>query len=130
MIIDTSVIMAILLDEPEAEPFAALMDGSKKCQMSAGSSIELTAVLVRRQPNVSIDKLDALLRRLRIEIVPVTVEQGQIGREAYRRFGVGTGHKAHLNFGNCFAYALAKATGEPLLFKGDDFTHTDIVAAA
>jgi ribonuclease VapC len=97
--------------------------------MSAASYLETSIVIDRsRDPRPS-RQFDLLLHEAGIEIVPVTVEQARIAREAYRDFGKGSGHPAGLNFGDCFAYALATDRGEPLLYKGDDFVHTDIRSA-
>lgn len=130
MIIDTSAIMAILLNEPEREPFTKAIGRAPRRLFSAGSWVELAAVLTRG-PGRVLDPayVSRLIQSLGFEIVPVTVEQAAVGHAAYREYGLGTAHPAHLNFGDCFAYALAKATGEPLLFKGDDFSETDIVSA-
>ena len=97
--------------------------------MSAGTLIELTAVVVRRAPHLREIEPERALADFDIEIEPVTLAQVAIAQGAYRAYGRGTTHAADLNFGDCFAYALAKATGEPLLFKGDDFIHTDVAAA-
>jgi len=128
VIIDTSAIMAIALDEPERQGFIGAIADAQACRMSAGTWIELNVVITRRYPDKAM-VIEAILRNAGIVIEPVTVEQAELGREAYRLFGQGTGHRARLNFGDCFAYALARATGEPLLFKGDDFIHTDVIAA-
>ncbi|MEG3088209.1 type II toxin-antitoxin system VapC family toxin [Sphingomonas sp. PB4P5] len=130
MIIDSSAIMAILLGEPEREALLAALVRAPTRIMSAGTWIELAAVMTRGQGRLlPIDDLNVLVSTFSIEIVPVTAAQGKIGHEAYRRYGLGTQDPAKLNFGDCFAYALAKETGDPLLFKGDDFTHTDITSA-
>ena len=129
MIVDTSALMAILLLEPDAATFATAMADATSRSMSAGSWIEITAGLARCHPALSVHEPERSARSIGIEIVPITPEQALIGDAAYRRFGRGTGHPASLNFGDCFAYALSRATGEPLLFKGDDFTHTDVLAA-
>ena len=127
MIIDTSAIIAILAAEPEAPSFIAKMS-AEACLLSAGTLIELSAILTRRGI-ASEEDLHRLLRVARISIEPVTSEQAWIGFDAYRRYGIGSQHSARLNFGDCFAYALAKATGEPLLFKGKDFARTDVLVA-
>lgn len=98
-------------------------------RISAGSVIELTAVLVRRFAHLATSEPEHLIRELGIQIMPVTPEQAEIGQAAYRRYGRGTKHAANLNFGDCFAYALAKVNGESLLFKGNDFSRTDVAAA-
>lgn len=86
-------------------------------------------VVDRLEDPVATRRVDDLVATLGIEIVPVTAEHVTLGRAAYRDFGRGSGHRARLNFGDCFAYALARATAEPILFKGDDFTHTDVIPA-
>ncbi|MEG3179438.1 type II toxin-antitoxin system VapC family toxin [Sphingomonas sp. LT1P40] len=129
MIVDTSAIMAILLDEPEQERFVRAMMLAPSRRISAGGWIELSVVLTRRK-NPDLDsRLDQLLEVTPVEIAPANADQARIGAAAYRRYGHGSGHPADLNFGDCFAYALAKSTREPLLFKGDDFIHTDITPA-
>lgn len=128
MIVDTSAILAILLDEPERERYRTLITGTT-ASVSAASLVELQAVLTRRFGGQFDDQAARLLKELRMIVLSVTAEQAVIGRDAYRTYGVGTGHPAHLNYGDCFAYALSKATGEPLLFKGDDFIHTDVARA-
>ncbi len=131
MIVDSSAIMALLLEEPEQASFTHAMTNATVRKLSAGNWIELGAVLSRHPARDKITAtLDTIMRDVAITIEPVTVEQAAIGHAAYRKFGRGTGHKAAFNFGDCFAYALAKATGEPLLFKSDDFSQTDIVSAA
>lgn len=129
MIVDTSAIMAILLDEPDQAEIALKLKSGFPRRISAGNWIELTVVVTRRADPILRAKLDALLVLAPIEIAPVTTEQGRLGEQAYREYGQGSGHPARLNFGDCFAYALAKATGEPLLSKGDDFAQTDVIAA-
>ncbi|WP_213980597.1 type II toxin-antitoxin system VapC family toxin [Sphingomonas sp. dw_22] len=128
MIVDTSAIMAILIDEPERPAFVEKLARASVRQVSAGSWIELSAVQVRGNRDYQ-QALDVLAAEFSLAIAPVTVEQARIGHEAYRKFGMGSGHSARLNFGDCFAYALARATGQPLLYKGDDFARTDIIAA-
>lgn len=128
MIVDTSAIMAILLGEPDAPRFANAMFDADRNAVSAGSWIELSAVLVRGRHDLG-NQLQALVDHAGLVIEPLTQDQGHIGHQAYREFGQGSGHRARLNFGDCFAYALARDTGEPLLFKGDDFIHTDITPA-
>ena len=128
MILDTSVLIAVLLDEPEKPEFSRKMLEQSPCQLSAGSWIEVSAVLTRRDDDRTA-ALYELVDLFDITIAPVTAEQARIGHDAYRLYGRGTGHPANLNFGDCFAYALARATGEPLLFKGEDFIHTDVVVA-
>ncbi len=129
MIIDTSAIMAILLGEAEALDFATAMADADQCLVSAGSWIEIAAVMTRRKADLQV-ALDELTQKTALQIVPVDIDQARIGHNAYRQYGRGTGHPANLNFGDCFAYALSRATGEGLLFKGEDFIHTDVAAAA
>ena len=130
MIIDTSALVAILRDEPEARHFAEAIEGADERRISAATYVEVGAVIDGGRDPVASRLVDRLLDTAQIVIEPVTEAQARIAREAYRDFGKGSGHAARLNFGDCFAYALAKATGEPLLFKGDDFGQTDVVAAA
>lgn len=126
MIVDTSVLVAILRDEPEAAAFVEAIRGAQSRRISAATYVELGIVIDGKgDPGASL-LLDELLTGLEIAIEPVTVSQARIAREANRRFGRGSGGGAHLNFGDCFAYALARELGEPLLFKGDDFGKTDI----
>jgi len=129
MIIDTSAIVAILRQEPEARRFAEAIEAAPVRRISATTYVEIGAVIDGARDPVASRLVDELLARAGIIIEPVTAAQARIAREAYRDFGKGSGHAAGLNFGDCFAYALAKATGEPLLFKGDDFSHTDVAAA-
>ncbi len=129
MIVDTSAIIAILIGEPDQDVLTRILALAPSRQMSAGSWVELEVVLSRRRDRSLRPRLDALLKLFPIDIAPVTAEQAEIGAVAYRTYGKGN-HPARLNFGDCFAYALAKSTGQPLLFKGDDFIHTDITPAA
>ena len=129
MIIDTSAIMAILLAEPEREAFTRIIFSASDPMMSTATSVELAAVIIRRKPHLS-EAADRLIRTASITLSPLSIEQAKIAAEAYARFGRGTRHPAKLNFGDCFSYALAKDTGQPLLYKGKDFKKTDIAAAA
>jgi len=129
MIIDTSVVIAILRYEPEAPSFARAIEAAPDRRISAVNFVEAAAVIDGSRDPVASRRLDDLFREARLAIEPVTVAQARIAREAYRDFGKGSRHPAKLNFGDCFAYALAKASGEPLLFKGRDFAHTDIMPA-
>ena len=129
MILDTSAVIAILRGEPEAQRFSQIVEEDETSRMSVASYVEAGAVMdAARSPLVS-RQLDEFVRIARVVIEPVTVEQGKIAREAYRDFGLGSGHPARLNFGDCFVYALAKTTGELLLFKGSDFGRTDVEGA-
>jgi ribonuclease VapC len=126
VIVDTSAIVAILRDEAGAEVFSRIMAGSPIVRVSAGTYVELGVVIDGMRDPVLSGAVDRLLEESRIRIEPVTVTQARIARTAYQRFGKGSGHAARLNFGDCFAYALARDLREPLLFKGDDFKLTDI----
>ena len=130
MIIDTSALLAILRDEPEALSCARAIEEAEVRRMSAGNMLEAAIVIDASGDPVASRRLDELIEVAGIIIEPVTAEQARIGREAYRDFGRGRGHPAQLNFGDCFAYALAKTTGETLLFKGQDFSHTDLRPAS
>jgi ribonuclease VapC len=129
VIVDSSALVAILRDEPDAAVYTAAIEDVSNCRISAATFLE-TAIVIDsgRNPIVS-RRLDDLLREALIGIEPVSEEQARIARQAYRDYGRGSGHPARLNFGDCFAYALARATGEPLLFKGEEFRHTDIASA-
>ena len=126
MIVDTSALLAILRDEPESAACAAAIEAAATRRMSAGTLLEAAIVIDASGDPVATRKLDELIRAANIQVEPVTAEHVAIGRQAYRDFGRGSGHPAQLNFGDCFAYALAVATDEPLLFKGADFGHTDV----
>ncbi len=129
MIVDTSALIAILRAEPEASACAEAIESASACRLSAASYVEVGAVIDRAGDAIASRRVDELLALAGIGIEPVTAGQAQIAREAYRDFGKGSGHPAGLNFGDCFSYALAKATGEPLLFKGGDFQQTDVACA-
>ena len=126
MIIDTSAIVAILRDEPEASACANAIANTSSRRVSAVNYVEAAVVIDGNRDPVASRRFDDLFREGNLVVEHVTEAQARIAREAYRDFGKGTGHRAGLNFGDCFAYALAKATGEPILFKGDDFKHTDL----
>ena len=129
MIVDSSALIAILRAEPDAEVFANALDKPGPRRISAGTYVELGIVVdAKRNPSAS-RHVDQLIEEAGIEIEPVTERQARIAREAYRDFGRGSGHPAQLNYGDCFSYALAKDLAEPLLFKGKDFTHTDVRSA-
>lgn len=129
MIVDTSAIMAIIRDEVDAARYVTALSISTSTRISAGTWIELGTVLTRTADDAATAIGDRLFDIFAITIEAVTPLQAQIAREAYREFGRGTTHEANLNFGDCFAYSLAKHTGEPLLYKGNDFSKTDIVPA-
>lgn len=130
MIVDTSALIAILRDEPEAPGFSRAIAGSADARISAVSYVEAAAVLDRADDPLPGRELDRLLEVAGVTIEPLTVAQARTARAAYRDFGRGSGHPASLNVGDCFSYALATATAEPLLFKGEDFSHTDVTLAA
>jgi ribonuclease VapC len=125
MVIDSSAALAILLGEAENELFAAAIDAGTTRLMSAVSVFETSIVVEARKGPAAGRELDLFLHRGRVDIVPFNAHQLELARNACRRYGEGY-HRAALDFGDCCAYALAAASGEPLLFKGDDFTHTDI----
>ncbi len=129
MIIDSSALVAILRAEPDAARFAQALNDATQRRLSAVSFVETAIVIDGSRSPVASRALDDLIRDTRIVIQPVTEAQARLAREAYRDFGRGSGHPARLNFGDCFAYALAHATGEPLLFKGADFTRTNVKSA-
>lgn len=126
VIVDSSAWVAILRGEPEGVEFLRLIDEAAYVGMSATTYLETAIVIDGARDAVASRRLDELLAEARAMIEPVTAEQARIAREAYRDFGRGSGHRAKLNFGDCFAYALAKVKREPLLCKGDDFAHTDL----
>jgi ribonuclease VapC len=129
MVIDTSAIVAILFDEPERASFDRLIADAGVRLISAVGRVEAAFVVEGRKGEAGRERLDRFFRLTGAEIVAVSAEQADLAVEAFRRFGKGR-HPARLNIGDCFAYALAKTTGEPLLFKGGDFPLTDIAAAA
>lgn len=129
MIVDTSALVAVLAREPERDRFVDLIHASPTARMSAASYLETAIVIDRLGDPVLSRRLDELIGALEVEVVDVTAGQARIARDAYRDFGRGSGHRAHLDFGDCLAYALAREQRDTLLFKGDDFTHTDIRAA-
>lgn len=128
MIVDSSAIVAILSDESDARELARAMEEAQDRRISVANYVEAAMVVdSRRNPALS-RRLDDFLRETQLLFEPVSAEQARIAREAYRDFGKGR-HRAGLNFGDCFAYALAKDKREPLLFKGDDFRRTDVEVA-
>lgn len=130
MIVDSSAIVAILLDEPDGARLAAAIASAPRAAMSAATYVECAVVADRRTGPAGRERFDRVLDLLGIELAPLTAPQARIAREAYRRFGRGSGHPAKLNLGDAFSYALAAESGQPLLFVGDDFTQTDLIAAA
>ena len=132
MVIDTSALIAIAWDEPERERFQDVIEREAVRLISAASVIEASIVVICRAGQAAaapaVEALGELIEQLGLEIEPVTPQQVRIAQIAYRTYGKGL-HAAGLNFGDCFTYALAKATGRPLLFKGADFTKTDLLIA-
>lgn len=129
MIVDSSVLVAIARREPDFERYVRVLAGAPRRRISAASYVETSIVVEGSRRQHEIEIFDETLEQLGIEIEPFTAAHALAARKAYRRFGRGSGHPARLNFGDCFSYALAKSTGEPLLFQGDDFVHTDIRSA-
>jgi ribonuclease VapC len=128
-VVDSSAVIAILRQERDADIYLDAIDVAEVLRMSAANHLEAAIVIDRARDPVASRRFDQFVAEAGIRVDPVTPSQARIAREAYRDYGKGSGHKASLNFGDCFAYALAKETGEPLLFKGDDFGNTDIATA-
>ena len=128
MIVDTSAILAIGLGEPEQKKFLNLIQDSEENYISAVSYLELSMVALKRGDVLSERRMEQLLEKLNIVIAPISVVQAKIAKDAFRDFGKGR-HKAGLNLGDCFSYALARERKEPLLFKGNYFSKTDITSA-
>jgi ribonuclease VapC len=126
LIVDTSALVAILKDEPEADLLTRSLLIADVALLSAASFVEVAMVIDGRRDAVASHQLDNLITHARIRIEPVDEAQTVVARQAFRDYGKGSGHPAKLNFGDCFSYALASVTGHPLLFKGDDFGHTDV----
>ncbi len=129
MVIDTSALVAVLTDEPERRLINEAIEADPKRLMSAATLLECALVIESRLGEHGGRELDLLLHRASVQIVAVDLDQAELARRAWRRFGHGR-HPAGLNYGDCFSYALAVASGEPLLFKGDDFGRTDLAAVA
>jgi len=129
MIVDCSTLVAILRAEPEQSAYARIIAAAGGARLSAVSYLETAVVIDHARDPVTSRVLDPFLVANPIEIEAMTPKQARIARDAYRDFGKGSAHAAQLNFGDCLTYALAKAWGEPLLFKGGDFTHTDLEPA-
>ena len=128
MILDTSAVVAILFGEPEAEEFSKILSNADVCRISVANRLELAMVLDRQANLETAREAENLLRDACVIAEPVSLQQGIMARQAYFDFGRGR-HSAKLNYGDCFAYALSKAMDEPLLFKGNDFTKTDVRSA-
>ncbi len=129
MIIDSSAVLAILFGEPDAAAHAGAIVAAEVRRISAANWLETAIRIDSGSGAIGSNAFDDFIREASIEVIPVTHEQARLARSAYRAYGKGSGHPAQLNFGDCFAYGLAKASGEPLLFKGDDFAATDIQSA-
>ena len=129
MVIDSSALLAILLDEPEALEFLRIIKDSPSRRISAASFLETGMVLRRDSSGQRQQLYEDLIVALRLSIAPVTEQQARTALAAFAVYGKGHGHPAGLNFGDCLAYALANVFAEPLLFKGNDFSFTDIQAA-
>ncbi len=126
MIVDSSALVAILTKEPTRAGLLAALIAAPSTTISAGTLLEVGIVVDRRGDATLSRRLNDLIASFAIEVRDVTAEQAAIGRAAYRDYGKGSQHPAQLNYGDCFAYALARVTGEPLLYVGNDFTHTDL----
>lgn len=127
MVIDTSALLAILLDEPERRSFNEAIEAAGSCLLSVASFVEASLVLESRHGAEGVRELDRFLERAGIEIVGVDARQGLLAREAFSRYGRGR-HAAGLSFGDCFPYALARTLSQPLLHKGEDFSRTDVAS--
>ena len=129
MIVDSSALVAILLNEEDGVALSLVLDSPQVVRMSAASYLE-TSIVIDKYRDVALSAiLDDMILDSEIVIEPVTPEQARVARQAYRDYGKGSGHPAQLNFGDCFSYALARDKREPILFKGDDFIHTDLRSA-
>lgn len=126
MVIDTSALLAILQREPERRTLIEAIESADVSRLSVASFVETSIVIESRYGAEGLRDLDRFLSRARIELIPVDHEQGQLARSAFSRFGKGR-HRAGLNYGDCFSYAAAISVGEPLLCRGDDFIHTDVL---
>jgi ribonuclease VapC len=129
VIVDTSALVAILRDEEDAAELAHIMASAARSRLSAATWLEAAIVIDSSGDPVASRRYDDLVAEVGCQMVEVTPEQAAVARAAYRDYGKGSGHRAQLNYGDCFSYALARVTGEPLLFKGDDFSSTDIADA-
>jgi ribonuclease VapC len=126
MILDTSAVMSILNDESDARIFAEAIFSAESIKMSAATFFECSMVVDGKRSTELSWSFDDFMQQAEVEIIPLSISQAHLARTAFRAYGRGSGSPARLNFGDCFAYALAAETGEPLLFKGNDFVHTDI----
>jgi ribonuclease VapC len=129
LIVDSSAMVAMLKEEPESGLFMEILTNADRLEMSAATYLETGIVADRSKNSLLSGRVDQVIEAFGIVIVPVTESQAKLARAAYRKFGKHSGHPAQLNFGDCFAYALAMERGVQLLFKGDDFAQTDVVSA-
>ncbi len=129
MIVDTSALIAVLRDEDDADTYRSALARSSDTAISAATWVETAVVVDANRDPVLSRRLDQLQRDADITLEPLTAEQAALARQAYREFGRGSGHPARLNLGDCYSYTLAAGTGRALLFKGDDFSHTDLASA-
>jgi ribonuclease VapC len=128
MVVDTSALLAILLGEPERDRFIDLLADAHDPLLSAASLVEASIVMLAKTGSYGVSDLDDLIASAAVRCVAVDSAQAHLARDAFRRFGKGRS-PAGLNYGDCFPYALARAAARPLLFKGDDFSQTDIASA-
>ena len=128
MVLDTSALLAILQNEPERRAINEAVEAADTRAMSVAAFVECSIILEARYGPDGVRDLDLYIAKAQVALVPVDAEQGHLARDAFRKYGKGR-HRAGLNFGDCFSYALARSLAEPLLFKGDDFAQTDLVAA-
>jgi ribonuclease VapC len=128
MVLDTSAVLAILGGEPQMRPLVEAIEQAATRRLSAANFVEASIVLEARHGAEGVRDLDRFLATAAIECVPLDLPQARLARDAFRQFGKGR-HAAALNFGDCFAYALARSRGEPLLFTGEDFSRTDVAVA-
>jgi ribonuclease VapC len=128
MVVDSSALMAILMNEPERMDYLGRIVADSMRFISVVSYLECSMLMYSRKGRAGVDQFDALLKRLDCELVSADAEQALVARQAFIQFGKGN-HPAKLNLGDCFSYALARYSGEPLLFKGNDFSKTDIAVA-
>jgi ribonuclease VapC len=129
MILDTSAVLAILFEEPEAPHFAYIIGDAESCTISAATFVEISIIVEARKGDAGIRMWELFFREAGIAVEAITEEHARTASRAWSKFGKGR-HSAGLNFGDCFSYALAKIADEPLLFKGDDFARTDITPAS
>ncbi|MGB6194059.1 MAG: type II toxin-antitoxin system VapC family toxin [Terracidiphilus sp.] len=129
MIVDSSALIAILKDEPEAQSFSDVIEAAETVRVSAATYLEAHIVVAGYKNPILKARLEEIFANPGLHIEPVTAEQARIARQAWRDYGRGSGHPANLNFGDCFSYALARTTREPILFKGTDFAQTDLRSA-